>query len=377
MTKIDEKTALLDEKRGSTEVRSNQMAQTSVEKLRDYYNISKYLDATQKTVIKQFLKITEEDEERLIGFEQETEFSLTLFLLGWCKEIIPVDESFNPIMEGQKTTDYLITTVQGKKIALEVKSTRKKDDLKFSNNLVETKKQFAQNLGYDFYFAIKHSGHWMVLSCDYVLSQDRKISFEKDFIKSEFETLFGERLFLFEPGLQIVTTYSKQSNDQQQREPRGLGIHHPEFGEAVRIHIKYKKRSLYVITTSRKETSYMTYILENVEDVMSNQKQKIIKENIDKQQKTIIVEELTQSSLLKLSAFLLAPIKHTLNEHGDTFTFQQYLDELRNKENSVISREIVLAGLRKLDEDRYPVVMFLNGRGKRLQELTVPKEDQV
>ena len=33
MTKIDEKNALLDEKRGSTEVRSNQMAQTSVEKL--------------------------------------------------------------------------------------------------------------------------------------------------------------------------------------------------------------------------------------------------------------------------------------------------------------------------------------------------------
>ena len=369
MTKIDEKNALLDEKRGSTEVRSNQMAQTSVEKLRDYYNISKYLDATQKTVIKQFLKITEEDEERLIGFEQETEFSLTLFLLGWCKEIIPVDESFNPIMDGQKTTDYLITTVQGKKIALEVKSTRKKDDLKFSNNLVETKKQFAQNLGYDFYFAIKHSGHWMVLSCDYVLSQDRKISFEKDFIKSEFETLFGERLFLFEPGLQIVTTYSKQSNDQQQREPRGLGIHHPEFGEAME---DARKAGVKIL-----ETSYMTYILENVEDVMSNQKQKIIKENIDKQQKTIIVEELTQSSLLKLSAFLLAPIKHTLNEHGDTFTFQQYLDELRNKENSVISREIVLAGLRKLDEDRYPVVMFLNGRGKRLQELTVPKEDQV
>lgn len=52
--------------------------QTPVEMIHSYYEISKYLDDTQKTNLKIMLGLTDEDEKRIIGLENETEF------LIWC-----------------------------------------------------------------------------------------------------------------------------------------------------------------------------------------------------------------------------------------------------------------------------------------------------
>ena len=49
----------------------------------------------------------------------------------------------------------------------------------------------------------------MLFSSEYILKRGCKISLEKDYFKSEMNEIFGERLFLFQKGLEIVTTYSK------------------------------------------------------------------------------------------------------------------------------------------------------------------------
>lgn len=331
--------------------------QTPIEKIRDYYEISKYLNDTQKVELKKILGLTSDDENRIKGLENETEFLIMIYLLGWVKDVVAIDESASPLT-GTKTTDFLVETVSGKKLSIEVKSS-KNDEIKFSKNLVLGKKTFSEKYGCEAYFAIKLMGHWMLFSNEYILKRECKISLSKDFLKSELDDIFGERIFLFPRGLEILSIYSNKK--------KGIGIQNPPYGEAIKIVFKISGRKVYSITTNNQEFKFLTYVSENLHDVMSNQEQIIRKLDTDR---TLILERFTQDfTLLKLSCFLMAPIKHMKNDAGEFYTFESFKELMKGKDKTFISREIILGLLNLFDKEEYPITMFIKKNGYRLGDL--------
>ncbi|CAM3000854.1 hypothetical protein HAHI6034_11000 [Hathewaya histolytica] len=334
--------------------------QTPIEKIRNYYEISKYLNDTQKIKLKDMLGITNDDESRINGLENETEFLMMIYLLGWAEKITSIDESASPLT-GAKTSDFLVETINGKKLAIEVKSS-KKYQIKFSKKLVLEKKNFSENYNCEAYFAIKLAGHWMLFSNQYIIEHNFKISLTKDFVNSELNDILGERIFLFPRGLEILSIYSKKKI--------GIGIQHPHYGNLIKIQIKIFGKKVYTVTTQNKEYLFLSYVLENVQDVMSNQEQEIKSLDSDR---TLILEKFNQDfSLLKLSCFLMAPIKHMIdNDSGTPYTFELFKEKMKGKDKTFINRNLVLNSLDLLDKEGYPITMFLNKEGYRLGDLKI------
>lgn len=331
--------------------------QTPIGKIRDYYEVSKHLSDTQKVELKKMLGITADDEKRIKGLENETEFLIMIYLLGWVKDITAIDESASPLT-GTKTTDFLVETISGRKLSIEVKSS-KNEEIKFSEKLVQDKKAFSEKYGCDAYFAIKLMGHWMLFSNQYILKRNCKISLTKDLIKSELDDIFGERTFLFPKGLEILSIYSNKK--------KGIGIQNPPYGEAIKIVFKTFGKKIYSITPGNKDYMFLTYVMENVQDVMSNQEQIIQKLDTDR---TLIIEKFNQDfSILKLSCFLMAPIKHMANDLGELYTFETFKEIMKGKDKKFISRKLILESLYLFDKEDYPITMFINKNGYRLSDL--------
>lgn len=333
--------------------------QTPVEKIRSFYEISKYLNEMQKVSLKADLGLTDEDEKRIVGLENETEFLIMVYLLGWVKEITAIDEGASPLTN-TKSTDFFIDTIAGEKLSVEVKSSQK-NFISFSKKLIQEKIEYSERQNRDLYFAIKLAGHWMLFSGQYILSHNCKVSIEKNFQESQLNNIFGERIFLFPKGLEILSTYS-------QRRP-GLGIFHADYGNAVRIVIKINKNKVLSITTANPKYLLLSFILENLHDVMSNQIQEIITLDNDR---TLILEKFSNDfNLLKLSAFLMAPIKHMIDTStGKPYTFEMFKEIMKEKDAKHISREEVLGTLTMLDRNDYPIAMFIDNKlGYRLNDL--------
>ncbi|WP_299448741.1 hypothetical protein [uncultured Phascolarctobacterium sp.] len=340
--------------------------QAPIEMIHNYYEVSKYLDDAQKTNLKAALGLTDEDEKRIVGLENETEFLIMVYLLGWVKEITAIDEGASPLTN-TKSTDFFIDTIAGKKLSVEVKSSQN-DSISFGRKLVHEKKEYSDRQNRELYFAIKLAGHWMLFSGQYVITKNYKISIKQDFQNSELNEVFGERIFLFPKGLEIFSTYSKQK--------AGVGVNHPEYGSAVRIVLKTNKRKVLSITTANQRYLLLSFILENLHDVMSNQVQEIIELDKDR---TLVLEKFSNDfNLLKLSAFLMAPIKHMIDTStGKAYTFETFKETMKEKGSRHISRQEVLGTLTMLDSENYPIAMFIDNKsGYRLNDLYIESKDE-
>lgn len=326
------------------------MSGTTIEELHHYRQMAKNLTPAKRIELKRLINITEDDEKRLVGLDNEDEFVVMIYTLEWVKSFSGVDESIAQITR-TKTTDLFVETKTGKKLSIEVKSS-KENEIKFTRKLVEDKIAYSQEHSHECYFAIKLNGHWMLFSGDYILKKDCKISLEKDFLKSEMNSVFGERLFFFGKGLEIITNYSKSKG--------GICGITNEYGNAVRIAIKANGKRFFLITPTNPQYVFVSIALESLENTMSNQEQII---NYVDSDKTVVIERLKEDLFVTFSSILMAPILHTVNTSlSENFTFQTYIEELKKKEHkSLLSREIVLDAL-SLFEGEYEVSMSYDNR---------------
>ena len=335
---------------------------TSIDKIHAFYQAQNHLSQKDKPELKKLFGISKEDEIRIGGLQKENEFRLIIHLLGFTKSIVGIDESTSALSD-VKSTDFLVTIFdcnneKGRKLAIEVKSTQK-DAFKITNKTIDDKEKFADDMGAELYFAINMSGHWMLFDSDYV-KQRSKITIQDDYKNSQFEKLLGERLFLFVPGLELISIYSKRK--------KGLGIKHDDYGELIRYEIKFKNKRLFNLTLASDEYLAVSYALEHLQDVMSNQYQEIIKLDDDR---TLIKEKLTENVFIKLSSFMLAPIKHMVKDVvNEPHTLESFTELLKTDKN-YLSRKHILSVLSFLDEKGYPVVMFLGEDGYRINDLRI------
>lgn len=338
--------------------------QKPIDLISSYVNLTKHLSNAQKIELDAMLGITEEDKKRCLGLENENEFIIMVYLLGWVKNFVSIDESSSPLTK-TVTSDLLIETVNGRKLSIEIKST-KENEFTFSRSQIKKKSEFADGIGYEPYLAIKLNGHWMLFSNKYFLDKNCKITIEEDYLNSELESLLGERLFLFPKGLEILSVYSKTE--------KGLGIFNGEYGETISIKIKSFGKKIKHITPFSSEWLQLSFALENVHDVMSNQSQEIIKLDSDR---TLIKEAFSENfSLLKLSCFLMSPIKHMVNPDTDeAYDLAKYKELIKKDNRLKLDRQTILAYLTWLDDNNYPVYMYLDKKGYRIKDLQIETEE--
>ena len=81
-----------------------------------------------------------------------------IYLLDWCKSIVGFEEGVAKLTD-TVATDLLIELNTGKRIVVEIKST-KSAKYSISQKQFEEKIKFANSLNAELYFAIKMSGYW-------------------------------------------------------------------------------------------------------------------------------------------------------------------------------------------------------------------------
>ena len=113
------------------------MSNTSIQALHNYHQTAKSLNLAKRIELKELLGITEDDEKRLVGLDNEDEFIVILYALEWVKSFSGIEEGIAQVTK-TKTTDFFVETVQGRKLSIEVKSS--KDLATPFQNIFTTKK---------------------------------------------------------------------------------------------------------------------------------------------------------------------------------------------------------------------------------------------
>ena len=213
---------------------------TSIEKIKAYHSIKKYLNEEQQNELIKILQLKPIDiEKRLWGKDNEIEFILMIYLLQQCENIFGFDEGIAKLTD-TVISDVFVELKDGTKIVVEIKSTTDKK-YSISEKLLNEKEKFADSFNAKLYFAIKSSGYWMLFSSDYLKAHNRKIIVEKDMLNSEFNKIFGDRTFMFPKGLSIKTTYSKTG--------KNMGVYNEKYGGLVKYEITYNGRRLIKISS--------------------------------------------------------------------------------------------------------------------------------
>jgi len=325
--------------------------ETSMEKIKAYHSIKNFLNEEQQQQIAEMLMLTPVDiEKRLWGKDNEVEFILMVYLLQWCKSIVGFEEGIAKLTD-TVASDLYIELLSKEKIVVEIKST---EDEKYSisESLFKKKEEFANKLNAKLYFAIKLAGYWTLYSSEYLKNNNRKVNINDDFLNSEFNKIFGDRTFVFPNGLKIISTDSNQAKEH-------LTISNGDYGHLVKYEIKYFDKKILTVNSRKNEKYLLLFVFENLQDMMSNDKQTI--EFIDAD-KTVIKEELTKLSMMNLSAFILSPIKHMMSELGHAYDFNEYLTNLIDNKNNLLNRQHFLYGLSFLTENDYQIMEMIENK---------------
>ena len=165
-------------------------------------------------------------------------------------------------------------------------------------------------------------------------------------------TSSAERLFLFQKGLEIVTTYSKSKE--------GICGIKNEYGNAVRIAVKVNGKRKFLISSNNSSYVFLSIVLETIENAMSNQEQIVTRKDNDE---TIVIERLKENLFVQFSNILTAPILHTMNtELEENYSFPTYIEEMKKKgHQNLLSRKLVLGAL-SLFDDEYPIAISFNNK---------------
>lgn len=297
-----------------------------MEKIKSYHSIKSFLTDEQRKKVAVMLNLSQEDlTRRLEGKESEYEFLIRCYLLDQLEDIIAFEEGVSRLTD-TKTTDFLFITKTGKRLAVEVKSTEK-DTWKISSKVFQEKKDFAELVAAELYFAIKIKNVWLFLSGTYIEENNYKVKIDS-YLKSEFDIL-GEKSFLIKNSIKIKSIYNTNSK-------RSLGIGHPDYGHLERYSIETENKVLLKITPSSKDKLFVALALEALQDSASNHSQNI---EILGLGRTLITEQLPENCIFHLSHFLISPITHISSDYGMTYDLSSYIAEIVDTKESAILKE--------------------------------------
>lgn len=328
------------------------MEQTPMEKIKAFHSIKSFLNEEQRELVADMLQLNDTDlKKRIWGKDNELDFILKIYLLENCKSIYAFEEGISKLTESD-SCDLLIELKTGKKIIVEIKST---EDIKYkmSQKVFDSKLDFANMMGAELFFAFKLNDYWVLYDYEYVEENDRKITLEKGYLKSKMDSIFGDKTFIYPPGLKIESIYSKKVDNH-------LGVLNDEYGNLIKYTIKYKDKKIISINSKKNDRYYQIFLYSYIENVAHGMKKNIKK--ID-DGKIMIVNEIKDTVMLKLSNFLTYPINCIRDRDGVKYDTNKYIRELiDNKNNMMINLNSVLYCNLNLAENGYDIMEVIGER---------------
>lgn len=217
-----------------------------IERLKAFHHVESFLDEETKLLLKKKLNLENSNlENRLPGLKVEDEFALILYFFNNCKYIISIDETTSVLTDESYQSDFIIHFKDETKMMIEVKSSRD-NKFRISQNNLEKRRAFANDLGYELYFALQLNGYWMLFHNDYLIENNYKIESYKDMNNSIFLTKLDATIYIIPKDVKIENIYSLKENI-------GLGIRHGEYGELISIKLFYQDTLLFEVSRENME----------------------------------------------------------------------------------------------------------------------------
>lgn len=320
--------------------------ETDIERLKAFHQIESFLDNETKELLIDKLNLENTDlDRRLSGLKIEDEFALILHFFNNCKHIISLDETTSELTDESYQSDFIVHFKNNKKMMIEVKS---KVDSKFkiSKNNFEKRKEFAYDLGYELYFALKLRGYWMLFHSDYLVENNFRIELEKDMNNSILLTEFDCGLYIIPQGIRIETIYSL-------KEKGGLGIKHGLYGELISYTLFYQDKLIFEVSSENMEHLPECLVFELWHDSLLEGS---ICEQIDNM--TVKLIEETKDELLTLDfRYYLSSISHMVNYNdGGRYGSSSFLKLLASKEDIALTKYRLEVLLNKLVDLGIPII---------------------
>lgn len=181
------------------------MIQVNVDVIRSLKTLKGKIEKADFDRLLSTFGLTEEDfEARISGLGKEYEFLCNLYLCNLADHIIPIDEKFTTVV-GEKCYDAIVELKSGKKVMIEVKST-KEHKYSVSSGNFDKRVKWAKDQGYELYFAINIFNYWTLFSADQMKKWNRKID-ESKLGYSQFSIVLGVHYYLSN-NIKMIATYT-------------------------------------------------------------------------------------------------------------------------------------------------------------------------
>lgn len=317
---------------------------SDIERLKAFHHVESFLDEETKLLLKKKLNLENSNlENRLPGLKVEDEFALILHFFNNCKHIISIDETTSVLTDESYQSDFIIHFKDEKKMMIEVKSSRD-NKFKISKNNLKKRKAFADDLGYELYFALRLNGYWMLFHNDYLIEKNYRIESHKDMDNSIFLTKLDASIYLIPKGVKVESIYSLEKNG-------GLGIRHGEYGELISIKLFYQDVLLFEVSAENKEHLPECLLFELWYDMLLED---IIFEKLD--EVTIKSINEIKDELMTLDfKYFLSSIPHMFNVYDRRHESSSFLKLLASKIDVSLNKERVEILLNRLIELGIPI----------------------
>lgn len=275
---------------------------SDIERLKAFHHVESFLDDETRLLLIKKLNLENSNlENRLSGLKVEDEFALILHFFNKCKHIISLDETTSKLTESSSQSDFIIHFKDGKKMMVEVKSKRD-NKYKISPNDFERRKTFADDLGYELYFALRLNNYWMLFHNDYLSENNYKIELYKNMNSSIFLTKLDATIYVIPKDVKVESIYSLEQNG-------GLGIRQGEYGELISVKLFYQNVLLFEVSEENKEHLAECLLFELWYDM---QLKNVIFEKLD-DVTTKSINEIKDELMTLDFKYFLSSISHTLN----------------------------------------------------------------
>lgn len=305
----------------------------AVNTLRDKLSVSLF-----NQVLSELGITIDEFERRIKGINEEYEFLLGLYLSGICDTITLPDETYYKLFNSY-TSDIMVT-IGKRKVLIECKYTEE-DFFKFSKGTLQRKVDYANNLGFGLYFAIKFSkiGQWMLVGHESIAKEKVLTT---DFKKCEMGNVLGFRKYMVK-GLEFISIFKDSQKNT-------LGIQYPPYGYLSSEELKVNGKSFYKIKKKDDDMHGYLFLTQGFKSV-------VIPSIINKDGITIVTEKL-DSIMVSEFELILAPMKQIVKENLNKMSSIDHLNSFKQNKEGYLTRENIRSFISSMPNKCFILLSF-------------------
>ncbi len=337
---------------------------TPMEKIKAYQQIESFISTELAEQVAAEMEFNDDDLGlRLDGKDSEYDFLFRCHSLGEIDKIIAFEESASRLTR-TVTVDFLFVLKNGRRLAIEVKTTQQPNKSITSAKRLKEQREFAELMSAELYYAVFIEGDWELFSAVYVESK-KQILGKESYKVSEMEIL-GERYFLISDPITLKSYYREQEKKPlyvniPETEIKKWIIQDNDLGYAEKFIIEaYEQNILTINRPNAQKFMIIILALHALFSAAANNHREVIKQ---KHGRTLVIDTSENVVVLKLSDFLIEPVYNLWRSRKKKGIPRKFIAHLVDKdERELMTPAMVLMSLAYLYEKgiRINVLSYTN-----------------